>query len=138
VTAPAARLLRDHILAQRLTYSTEADLQLALNDVLTREQTLGNPVIMFDREHRLDPENRIDFLVTLRLGPRVHRPETHIGVEVKINGALAAVTRQLERYAQFPSIDELLLVTNRARHHGIPYEIYGKPVVLCSLVEAGL
>ncbi|OZD48615.1 hypothetical protein CH252_18990 [Rhodococcus sp. 06-1477-1B] len=136
MTAPAARLLRDHILAQRLTYNTEADLQLALDGVLTREKDLGHPIVQFDREHRLDGHNRIDFLVTLRNG--LNRPHAHIGIEVKINGPLAAVQRQLERYAQFPSIDELLLVTNRAHHHGIPYTIYGKPVVLCSLIGAAL
>ncbi|WZH36261.1 MAG: hypothetical protein PIR02_16055 [Microbacterium enclense] len=136
MTAPAARLLRDHILAQRLTYNTEADLQLALDGILTREQTLGHSVVMYDREHHLDPHNRIDFLVTLRNGP--DHPHVNVGVEVKIGGALAAVQRQLDRYAQFREIDELLLVTSRARHHGIPYEIYGKPVVLCSLVEGGL
>lgn len=136
MTATAARRLRDHIASRRFTYSTETDLQLAIDALLRHEQTLGHPVIAYDREHRLDPHNRIDFIVTMRAG--TDQPHTHVGIEIKIGGALAAVQRQLTRYASFPSIDELLLVTNRATHHGIPTEIDGKPVVLCSLVEAGL
>lgn len=48
------------------------------------------------------------------------------------------VVRQLTRYAAFPEIHELLLVTTKAIHHNIPTELAGKPVVLCSLVGAAL
>lgn len=127
----AARRLRDHILARRMTFTTEAQLQQVLAERLYGESLLRRPVTGFGREVSLDDHNRIDFLVELD-------GQTTIGVEVKVAGALAAVQRQLTRYAAFDAIDELLLVTTRAQHHAIPTEIGGKPVVLCSLVGAGL
>lgn len=126
----AARRLRDHIAAQRLVFTTEAELQDALAQDLWAEAVLGRPVSGFGREVPLDCHNRIDFLVEL--------DGVHVGVEVKVQSPLTAVVRQLERYAGFDAIDELLLVTNRAHHHRIPTEIGGKPAVLCSLVESAL
>lgn len=128
--ATAARRLRDWILSVPMTFTTEAELQNVLAARLDNEAGLGHPITSVLREERLDAHNRIDFLV--------HLDTTAVGVEVKIGSALAAVRRQLERYAAFDTVDELLLVTTKARHHQIPAEIGGKPVVLCSLIEVGL
>lgn len=137
----AAERLRDWILSQPMSWTTEADLQQALAD---RMRDVGEPfssthISWVGREWRLDSANRIDFLVDVipEDDPdfRGYKP---VGVEVKIKSALAEVLRQLERYAGFDEVEELLLVTSKAAHHHIPREIGGKPLVLCSLVEAGL
>ena len=131
----AARHLRDRILADGpIRHTTEYELQDAI------DRQLNSPpewAFQASREHRLDEHNRIDFFVrSLVFGET--KPFINVGIEVKIGSALAAVTRQLARYAEFDEIDELLLVTTKAVHHRIPAELNGKPVVLCSLVEAGL
>ncbi|MFF8187715.1 hypothetical protein ACF044_10705 [Microbacterium sp. NPDC016588] len=126
----AARRLRDWILSRRMTYGTELELQDAIADRLAGEVRLGRPITDAGREINLDARNRIDFLVEVDGVP--------VGVEVKIHGSRADVVRQLTRYAAFPEIHELLLVTTKAIHHNIPTELGGKPVVLCSLVGAAL
>lgn len=127
----AARRLRDWVLARPMTFTTEAQLQDVLATRLWDEALLGNPITGYSRELRLDEHNRIDFLVELNEVSRV-------GIEVKIGGSLAALTRQLERYAAFPQIDQLLVITTKANHHHIPNVIGGKPVVLCSLIGDAL
>lgn len=126
----AARRLRDWILSRRMTYGTELELQDALAARFYAEAMIGHPITGFGREVRLDQHNRIDFLIEVDGAP--------VGVEVKIHGSRADVVRQLTRYAAFPEIHELLLVTAKAIHHNIPHELNGKPVVLCSLVGAAL
>lgn len=126
----AARRLRDSVLSRRLSFTTETELQERLASHLWTEALIGRPITRYSREVRLDEHNRIDFIVEL--------DGTVVGVEVKIAGTLKAVTRQLTRYAAFPSIDQLLLITTKAQHHHIPREIDGKPVVLCSLIGDAL
>jgi len=136
----AAERLRDWILTEPMTFTTEADLQQAIWDRLTAmaaDPADLSPIdeTTLNREVRLDARNRIDFLIDVY-------PEDGwkvcVGVEVKIKSALAEVIRQLQRYATFDAIDELLLVTTKASHHHVPDYIGGKRVVLCSLVERGL
>lgn len=126
----AARRLRDFILSRTMTYGTEIQLQDALAARLHAEASIGRPITSVRREVRLDQHNRIDFVIDVELVP--------VGVEVKIHSSRADVVRQLTRYAAFPEIQELLLVTTKAIHHNIPTELNGKPVVLCSLVGAAL
>lgn len=127
----AARRLRDFVLARPLSFTTENELQEALAGRFWAEALLGKPVTGYSRELRLDAENRIDFLVELD-------GEIRVGVEVKIAGSLAAVRRQLERYAKSDKVDQLLLITTKASHHQISPTINGKPVVLCSLIGDAL
>jgi len=115
--------LRTH--AVGLTYVDEDDLQHALQGVLLDAFPDATA-----REHVLsDGRSRIDFLI---------RPD--VGIEVKIKGSLADVTRQLDRYATCPEIHELILITTRATHHRIPRELGARriPVHLVSLIENGL
>lgn len=70
-----------------------------------------------EREVRLDAHDRIDFLTA-----------SGIGVEVKVDGSLSEVTRQLHRYAQHDRIRALVLATTKAKHIPVPRELSGKPV----------
>lgn len=105
----------------RFMTSSEAELQDAIESVLERER------FVFDREVRLSPRDRIDFMV-----------EGGIGIEVKVAGSLAALTRQLHRYAQHEAVKGIIVVTTTARHCGIPRELNGKPVRLVSLLGVAL
>jgi hypothetical protein len=82
----------------RISYANERDLQQALVLVFAEA---GIPA---EAEVVLGPGCRIDFLVD------------RTGVEVKVDGSPAEVRRQVDRYLEFDTLDELLLVTTRARH----------------------
>lgn len=126
----AARRLRDWVLTTPMPFTAEADLQLALAARLEAEAQLGHPIAGYTREVSLDQHNRIDFVVNVE--------SIRVGVEVKIGGSLSSVLRQLTRYADFPEIDELLLITTRSRHHHVWKTVAGKPLVLCSLIGDAL
>lgn len=135
-TGNAARRLRHWILSEPMSWTTENDLQNALDTRLTAEAGRRHPITHVRREVRLDDHNRIDFLVAL--AESLGGESSTVGVEVKIKGSAKDVLRQLTRYAAIADIDELLLVTTKAAHHRMPAELNGKPVIVCSLVEAGL
>lgn len=59
------------------------------------------------REVRLTAADRIDLLIGT------------VGIEVKVAGSVAAVERQLRRYATCGLISELVLVTTRVAHTAI-------------------
>lgn len=69
------------------------------------------------REVRFDAADRIDFLLP-----------GGIGIEVKIDGSLSALTRQVHRYAQRDEITALIIVTSRRRLAQLPDAINGKPI----------
>lgn len=79
-------------------YCNEDDLQAGLAGALT------NAGLDVQREVRLTARDRIDLLVDA------------VGIEVKIAGRTADVIRQLNRYLKSELIEELILVTSRARH----------------------
>lgn len=95
--------------SNRYNFSCEEELQQAVASVLTDSS------IQFDREHRIESD-RLDF----RVGG--------IAIEIKVDGSLTEVTRQLHRYAQREEIKSLLLVTSKSRHRAIPREMNGKMV----------
>ena len=100
-----ANLLRSH----SFCFSNEAELQSGLAVALAAFE--------FRREVGLSSRDRIDFLIS------------DIGLEVKVEGSLAAVTRQLHRYSEFPEVGALILVTTRMRHAiGLPVAMCGKPL----------
>jgi hypothetical protein len=117
--APAAMTsarLREVLGAYRYTHASERDLQDGLAQVLSLRG------IRFDREVRLSDEDRPDFMVD------------GIAVEVKVDGSLSAVTRQLHRYAQHKPVRAVLLVTSLQRLANLPTEMNGKPVAVLALL----
>lgn len=73
-------------------------------------EVLDQAGISFEREHRLGPRDRIDFFLT----------DDQVGIECKIGGSLAEVTRQLQRYALTGQVRELVLLTSRSLHWSAP------------------
>lgn len=99
--------------AARYHYANEDQLQQGIAVVLARRG------IAADREVRLSPADRIDFLLT----------GCPIGIEVKVDGQAAAVWRQLRRYAASPQVSGLLLATTRTKHEvDAPSHLDGVPV----------
>lgn len=96
----------------RFRFSSEAQLQESI------EAALVDAELRFVREERLSPRDRIDFLC----------PEEGVGIEVKVDGSVAAVEAQLERYAQCDRVEELILVTACARHGRVARVVGGKTV----------
>lgn len=107
--------------AATLTYTDEVALHEDMSRVLTAA------AIPHEREVRLTPRDRIDFLC-----------DDGVGIEVKVAGSLAAVTRQMTRYSSHDDVHSLVLVTTRAAHHAIPRTFGGVPVALYSLIGQGL
>jgi len=106
--------------AQRYRHVNELELQDGLALVMRRAG------LVFERELILSPKNRIDFLID------------GIGIEVKVDGGLSAVARQLQRYMAEPRITSLLLVTARSQlKHGLPSVLGGKPLA-CLVLRSGL
>lgn len=106
------RALRSH----RFRFVDERELQAGI------EQVLRASGVEFVREARLGAAGTIDFLIGA------------LGVEIKVQGALAEVTRQVHRYAQADAIDSLLVVTTRAQLKRLPTSMNGKPVRTLHLV----
>ena len=95
--------------AHAITVGVERELHAALAALFTHT-TWGAR-----SEVTLGPGERIDFLVD------------DVGVELKTQGAPAAVFGQLQRYARHDVVQQLLLVTTRAEHATIPAFVGGKP-----------
>jgi hypothetical protein len=92
----------------------EANMQLAIAELLAEAS------ISFEKEVRLNPRDRIDFLVG------------SVGIETKISGSYATVASQLLRYAESKLVSHILLVTTKASHRqlmhlpnesGIPIDV---------------
>lgn len=104
--------------AQRLVCDTERRLHASI------ETALQSADIAFDREVRLSPVDRIDFMVR------------SIGIEAKVRGARLSVWRQLERYARRAEISAVVLVGSIAMPNVV--EIEGKPFAHVSIGSAWL
>jgi len=112
----SARSICQLLQAARFHFSNEFDLQAGIDKLLTDEG------VVFQREVRINKQDRLDFLT-----------EEGIAIEIKVDGALSAVTRQLFRYAAKPEVLQIILVTTRTKHRQIPQTINGKPVYLVQL-----
>jgi hypothetical protein len=100
------------VLARRQwRYRCEDDLQEAVADILA-----ANGHIAFREVSLGRPYGRIDVL------------SGRVGIEVKVDGSVPAVIRQLAGYARSGRIDALVLVTSRAIHRRVPPVIGGIPV----------
>jgi hypothetical protein len=108
--------LREVLGAYWYAHTSERDLQDGLAQVLALRG------IRFDREVRLSPEDRPDFMVD------------GIAVEVKVDGSLSDVTRQLHRYTAHKPVRAVLLVTSLQRLANLPGSMNGKPVAVLALL----
>lgn len=113
-------LVESTIKGTKFRFSSEKDLQDGLEKLF-----LMKPFI-YSREVDLGVESRIDFL----LDEDTSMP---LGIEVKVDGSLSAVTRQLHRYAQSPKIGQLMLVTSKMQHDHMPREMNGKQIYVVHL-----
>lgn len=104
----------------RFQCAHEFVLQEGIARVLAREG------IAYQRERQLG-RDRVDFFVGSEPFPE------GIAVEVKIDGSLSEVTRQLHRYAAHPDVVALVLVTTRSLHCRMPREMRGKPLAVVHL-----
>lgn len=83
-----------------------------LHDIIS--QSLNRSGIFFEKEYRLGPRNRIDYLIN-----------GGVGVEVKKGKPYSRqVIEQLKRYTVFPEITAIILVVER--NLDIPKQINGK------------
>lgn len=111
------RTLRDFLSQFRFNFTSEAELQLGIEQALTASQ------FRMQREVRLSAKDRLDFLI-----------DDEIAIETKIGGSSADVLRQIARYAQSDQVKAILVVTSRASHY-FPSSFNGKPVLAHSLLE---
>ena len=118
------RRIRNELRGQEYHHANEDELETGIAKVLAR---LSLPV---ERQVRLDQTSRIDIVFYL---PVPARDALRVGVEVKIQGTPTEVRRQCQRYAGFPDLDALMLVTTVARHsrevmgHATPAEVGSNP-----------
>lgn len=101
---------------RRFRFTSEQDLQDSI------ETAFQDDALRYGREVRLSPADVVDFMVE------------HVAIEVKTKGSLAAVTRQLHRYAQHEEVQGLILVTSLQRLGNQPEQMNGKPL---SVVNVG-
>jgi hypothetical protein len=102
--------------------------------MFSHEEQLQNAValalegagIPFQREARLNEHDRIDFLVGT------------IGIEVKIDGSISALVRQLFRYAHNArgDIDSLVVVVGKLSLANLPVDIEGVQLHVFRAVRA--
>lgn len=91
-----------HLRSYRFHWHNEVTLQRAVHKAL-RE---GSWKVV--REHRLSPSDRVDFYLTSEDGLR-------LAVELKVQGDMEDVQRQVARYAASPTVDGVLLVSTSNR-----------------------
>ena len=120
-----AEILRGAFTAAPPLYANERDLQEAIANALTGQLPPG---VHAAREHVLTKRDRLDFLVGYN--PMWTATPLGTAIEVKIDGSLSDLTRQLFRYAEHPAISGLLVVTTRSRHRALPPLILGKPIAV--------
>lgn len=108
-----------HLRRQRYRVGQELWLQ---DDI---EAALKAAGVDFEREARLAPGERIDFLVA-----------SSIGIEAKTRAAPRQIYRQLERYTRHDAIAALILISGTAT--GLPGDMLGKPLFYISTGRASL
>lgn len=86
-------------------------------------QVMDEAGVAYRHEHELI-DGRIDFFID------------GIGIEAKVDGGPSAVARQLLRYAQDPTIKELILCTSIPSHGQLPSSMSSKPLHLVKLWQA--
>ena len=92
-------------------FTNERDLQDGIALALTAAS------IPFTREHRLGTTDRVDFLIA-----------PGIAVEIKVDGSLMALLRQVQRYASHASVQSIVAIGTPAWLTKLPVEISGNPL----------
>jgi hypothetical protein len=108
------------ILSKRFSIHNEKILQEEIEDELIRNN------IEYIREYRLSNKSIIDF----------YFPKEKIGMEIKIKGSVFKIFEQVERYAEFDEISEIILASSKFVN--LPKEIKNKKAYFISLSEAFL
>lgn len=104
-------MIRGFFAARRVLFNNEMELQGEIARMLDAEQ------IKYGREVRVGKNNILDFFLIA----------SRTAIEVKVKGATeAAILRQLKRYADLPSIDDIILVCPRP--FNMPATLSGKPI----------
>jgi hypothetical protein len=99
----------DALSGHRFMFTSEDELQQGIAMVLGKEWT---------REHVLSKEDRIDFWHKMHC----------LGIEVKVDGSLSELTRQVFRYTENEKVQGVLVVTSLSRLSRLPDTMNGKPV----------
>lgn len=105
----------------RFRFSSEKGLQDAM-ERFYRE--VGSP---YAREYSLGDGDVVDFYL----------PACRVAVEVKVDGSLSAVTRQLHRYATHSEVAAVTLVTTLRRHDRMP-KVMNNKLVTVIVILGGL
>jgi len=87
----------------KYSYASEHDLQAGL------AEAFDAAALPYQREVRLTPRDRIDFVV-----------DGTVGVEVKVKGSDTTLLAQLLRYSKDPRLTDLVVVTTRVTHRRLP------------------
>lgn len=105
-----------HVITNAQRAQHENDLQAGL------ESVFRDAGLWYRREvpHK---RGRLDFLVVSSDGLRV-------GIELKVKGSLAALTRQIFDYLQGTDLEGMIVVTTRQAHRDLPTELAGRPVMV--------
>jgi hypothetical protein len=88
------------------------------------ERVLRDAELDFEREKHLAIRDRLDFFVG------------GVAIEVKRQGSVGDLLRQLSRYAEYGVVRELLVVTARAQLSDLPSELGGKPLECLVLLRS--
>lgn len=91
-----------HLRSYRFRWHNEASLQKAVH------LALKSGPWKVEREHRLSASDRVDFHLTSANGLR-------LAVELKVQGDMESVQRQVARYAASTKVDGVLLVSTSNR-----------------------
>lgn len=91
-----------HLRSYRFRWHNETSLQKAVH------LALQSGPWKVDREHRLSESDRVDFHLTSADGLR-------LAVELKVQGDMESVQRQVARYAASTKVDGVLLVSTSNR-----------------------
>lgn len=109
-------------------FGDEATLQRGIAGALEQGR------IAADREVELGPAGRIDFLARFP----TDTGDVKVGIEVKCDGSISALVRQLQRYADHPDVNALAVVISRSRLGNLPHALCGKPLAVVSLQRSAL
>lgn len=96
---------------RRLIFNNEKQLQDEIAGLLDAAR------IQYSREYRIGQNSVLDFLLVA----------TRTALEIKVKGATeASILRQLKRYADLPTINDIILICPRL--FNFPPTLSGKPV----------